>query len=83
MLEPIQITDTQRQALDQSAGGPIFVIDAASGEEMVILRAAAFESFSRDVSIAETYPAQDRALAAVWDDPELDVYNDDVSSSDA
>ena len=83
MLEPIQITDTQRQALDQAAGGPIFVIDAASGEEMVILRAAAFESMSRDINVAETYPAQDRSLAAVWDDPELDIYNDDLPSSGA
>ena len=83
MLEPIQITDLQRQALDQTAGGPIFVVDAVSGEEMVILRAAAFESLSRDISIVESYPAQERALAAVWDDPELDIYNDDMPSSNA
>ena len=26
--------------------------------------------------IRETYAAQDAALAKVWDDPDLDVYND-------
>jgi hypothetical protein len=29
-----------------------------------------------DFEIRETYPAQESALAKVWDDPELDIYND-------
>ena len=28
-----------------------------------------------DFDISDTYAAQDEALAAVWDDPELDAYD--------
>jgi hypothetical protein len=31
--------------------------------------------------IRETYPAQEAALAQVWDDPALDVYNDPAPAS--
>ena len=32
--------------------------------------------FGDDFDVSDTYAAQDEALAKIWDDPELDVYND-------
>ena len=81
MSQRIPISPEIRQALDESVGGPVFLVDAANGEEMVLLRADAYGALAREFEISDTYPAQDRALAGIWDDPSLDDYNDAASST--
>jgi hypothetical protein len=76
MEQPLTITDQQRQALNEAGGGPIFVLDDANREEVVILRMETFQSLSQGFDIRDTYFAQEAALAEVWSDPELDEYND-------
>jgi hypothetical protein len=76
MSQRITISEEQRKALEETAGGPVFILDESNGEEIVILRAATYRSLSQDFSISDTYEAQENALASIWNDPELDDYND-------
>lgn len=81
MAHRITISEEQRKALDETSGGPVFALDETSGEEIVIIHAAAFRSLSQGFSIADAYEAQENALATIWNEPELDDYNDSAPSS--
>jgi hypothetical protein len=63
------------EALNQAAGAPIFLLDPTTGQQAVVLKAEAYQALSDGFDIRETYPAQDAALAAVWDDPEMNDYD--------
>jgi hypothetical protein len=76
MSQRITISEDQRKALEETSGGPVFFMDETSGEEIVIIRAAAYRRLSKEFSISDTYEAQERALAPIWNEPELDDYND-------
>jgi hypothetical protein len=76
MSPRITISEEQRKALQETSGGPVFVLAESNGEEVVIIRAATYRSLSQGFSIADTYEAQENALASIWNEPELDDYND-------
>lgn len=76
MSPQIPLTPELSQALAQSAGGPLYFTDANNGQEFVVLPARDYENLAAEFDIAQTYPAQNEALGAIWNDPELDVYND-------
>jgi hypothetical protein len=81
MSQPLKITPEQQQALNQSAGAPVYLVDATSGGTVVMMRAELFRTISGEkFDIAETYPAQEQALADVWADPQLDQYTDQDDS---
>jgi hypothetical protein len=63
-------------ALNQAGGNPVFLLDPATGQQAVVLKAEVYSALEDQFNIRETYPAQDAALAAAWDDPELDEYNE-------
>ena len=76
-----KLTDEMREALHDKTRQPVQVEDEQTHALYVLLP---FEVYQRvrsvfrddEFDISETYAAQDEALAKVWDDPELDVYND-------
>ncbi|RIK86181.1 MAG: hypothetical protein DCC67_03140 [Planctomycetota bacterium] len=78
MPQSITLTPEIREALQQAGGGPLFLVDAASGEQVVVLRADAYAVQFRQFDISETYGAQNAALAGIWSDPALDEYNDEL-----
>lgn len=81
MSQPLKITPEQQQALNQSAGAPVYLVDATGVDAVVMMRAELFKTISGEqFDIAETYPAQEQALAEVWADPQLDEYTDQDGS---
>jgi len=79
MNEMPKLSDEQRQALTEHPAGPVFVVDADSQHEYVLIPAheyrhyrALFESDNFDIS--ETYAAQEQALKSVWDDPAMNEF---------
>jgi hypothetical protein len=76
MSPQIPLTPELTQAIAQSAGGPVYFTDAQNGQEFVVLPAEDYENLAAELTIEQTYPAQNDALSVIWNDPELDVYND-------
>lgn len=75
------LSKEQQQQLAEHGDKPIQVVDPASQKVYFIIAGELFDRlrplFDEDeFDIRETYPAQEAALAKVWNDPELDVYND-------
>ena len=72
-----RITSEQSQAIVQSNGQPVYLVDEAGRDaSLAIVRVDLLKMLVADVfSIAETYPAQEAALATVWNDPQLDEYS--------
>jgi len=75
------LTDEQRQALVNQAGKPLYIVDPNSHCEFVLIPADQYEQYQAlfetdDFDISESYAAQHGAASRVWDDPELDQYND-------
>ena len=76
------LSDEQRTALEQQAGAPLYVNDPLTQLQYVLIPAEVYQRVrglieADDFDVAETYVAQERALAeAGWDDPALDAYND-------
>lgn len=70
--------------MEEGSQRPLVVVDEKTHAEYVLLPAAAYERLrallgDEPFDIRDTYPAQDRALRAIWDDPALDVYNEPES----
>jgi hypothetical protein len=76
-----KLSDDLRQALEQE-GGPVHLVDAATNERYVIMRAEQYEKakalFEEEAfDPRELYPLVEESFRkAGWDDPEMDVYND-------
>jgi hypothetical protein len=75
------LIDEQRQAIDQQGGAPVYVVDTERHQQYVLISASAYQRLrglfeDEPFDIRETYAAQEAALKEVWDDPELDEYND-------
>ncbi len=71
-----KITAEQTQAIRESNGQPVYLIDD-SGQDasLAIVRVDLLKLLTDDeFNIAETYAAQEAALAMVWNDPQLDEY---------
>jgi hypothetical protein len=80
MSVPITKTDALFHALAGSPGEPIFLVDDGGSTTHVVISAEAYSRLKAlleeaPFDIRETYAAQTQALAKVWDDPELDLYN--------
>lgn len=78
----LQLTDEQRQAIEQHEGQPIDVLDPTTNTRYVLLRASDYERLSAllddtEFDIRESYQLQEQvARAEGWDDPLMDAYND-------
>ncbi|MEX2119515.1 MAG: hypothetical protein WD847_07960 [Pirellulales bacterium] len=77
----VQLSHEQQQELSQHGDKPLGVVDPATGKLYYIIAGELYDRLwtllgDDEFDIRETYAAQDAGLAKVWDDPELDVYND-------
>ena len=79
----IELSDELRLALREHPEEPVSLVDPATGENFVLVRAAVYERLKRlvyddsEFSVQESYPLLDEMAAkAGWDDPAMDVYND-------
>ena len=76
-----RLTPEQHADLEQHGRKPMQVIDPIDQKVYFIVPGDFFEKFGIPIDlesfdVRETYAAQDAALAKVWDDSALDVYND-------
>lgn len=75
-----KLTDEMREALRDESRRPVQVEDEQSHRLYVLLPLEVYlrvrPILRDDFDISDTYAAQDEALARVWDDPELNVYDD-------
>jgi hypothetical protein len=76
----LKLTDEMREALQDETRQPVQVEDEQSHRQYVLLPIEVYQRvrsiFRNDeFDISDTYAAQDEALAVVWGDPELDVYD--------
>jgi hypothetical protein len=74
-------TDKLRQVLETSLNLPIHLVDEHGRTTHVVISAEAYSRLralleDEPFDVRDTYAAQSQALAKVWDDPELDLYND-------
>ena len=81
-MEKAKITAEQSQAIQQSHGQPVLLVDDTGNDTHVaIVRVELLQTLAgNDFDIADTYPAQETALASVWGDPQLDEYTDQDGS---
>ena len=78
-----QLTSEQRQDLEQHGNHPVPVVDPVTNAVYFLVAGNLFERCKvlfddEPFDIRETYATQEAALAKVWDDPALDVYNEEV-----
>jgi D-alanine-D-alanine ligase-like ATP-grasp enzyme len=78
-----ELSDDLRQAIEESGGGPVYIVDAKTNASYVVIRAEQYQSLAALLADAEgfdpseLYPLIARSAAAAgWDDPEMDEYND-------
>ncbi len=77
-----KLSDEQRRAIEDHPDNPVVVIDDATKRRYVLLPEDIYVRLQAVVTsgvldIRDTYAAQEQAaLAAGWDDPALDAYND-------
>ena len=64
------LSEEQRRALREHPDEPLYVVDAATQSQYVLL------PIERRDDIADWLPLQDEALEAVWSNPAMDIYND-------
>lgn len=77
----VELSKEQLHELALSGDLPLRVVDPATQRVYVILPGDLYDRIrpilgDNSFDIRETYAAQQAALAKVWDDPELDIYND-------
>ncbi len=77
----LQLTDAERQALEEHGGSPISMIDAQTNTRYVLLRADLYEQlkavFEEEFDPRAVYPFVDRVMAADdAGDPTLAEYQD-------
>lgn len=74
-----KLTDEMREALRADPRQPVQVEDEQTHAQYVLLPLEVYKRVRSIVAdelvISHTYAAQDESLAKVWDDPELDVYD--------
>lgn len=82
-MERAKITAEQNKAVQNSKGRPVRLIDDAGNDTSVaIVRLELLQTLAgEDFDIADTYPAQETALASIWgNEPQLDEYTDQDGS---
>lgn len=80
-----KLTDEQRQAIALQGGKPVQVVDPTSSHVFYLISSEQFAALRSllkpdDFDVRATYPAQQQAVGAIWDDPALDIYNEPVDS---
>lgn len=76
-----KLSEDQRQALVEHGGKPIYVVDATTNTDYVLLRADQFDKVKAligneaEFDPRETYPAVDQVFREDWDDPAMDAYD--------
>jgi hypothetical protein len=76
------LTDDQRQAIEEHAGSPVYLIDTSTNISYVLLRADQFEKVralfeDEEYNPRETYPFVERVMQEDdANDPTLDHYQD-------
>lgn len=76
-----KLTDEMRDALRDQSGCAVQIEDEQTCLQYVLLPLEVYQRVESiagidEFDVSETYAAQDEALAAVWSDPSLDVYDD-------
>ena len=75
-----QLSEELQQELAREGDRPIRLVHPGTQKMYVLLAADLYERLKplleEGFDIADTYSAQDAALAKVWSDPELDAYAD-------
>jgi hypothetical protein len=82
-MERAKITAEQSQAVQKSNGQPVRLVDETGNDmQVAIVRLELLQSLTGDDGdVADTYPAQETALASVWANvPELDEYTEQDGS---
>jgi len=81
-MDQPKLTAEQNEAVVQSHGRPVYLVDESGKEASVALvRIELLQTLVGDAfDISDTYLAQEAALAGVWDDPKLDEYSDQDGS---
>ena len=80
-MTPILTTD-QRQAIQETGGKPVYLVDADTNISYVLLRAdeyAKIQEFIGDEAESgprAMYDAIDETFREGWDDPAMDAYDD-------
>lgn len=79
MTSKTKLTNEMREALRAHPRQPVQVEDEQTHAQYVLLPLEVYQRVrsivAEEFDIADTYAAQDESLAKVWDDPELDVYD--------
>ena len=75
-----KLTHEMREGLRDKTRQPVQVEDEQTHKQYVLLPLEVYRRVrsitgNEEFDISDTYTAQDGALAMVWDDPELDVYD--------
>lgn len=76
-----QLTDEQRQAIDEAGGrGPVSIVDHATSKRYVLLREDVYERLrallsEEDFDIRETYAAQKQTADQAWSHPDDAAYD--------
>jgi len=75
-----KLTDEMRDAIREAGNTPVEVQDGTTNAEYVLVSKDLFERVralvvDEEFNIEDTYAAQAEALRGIWDDPELDIYN--------
>ncbi len=75
-----RLSEELQQELASHGDGPIQLVHPGTHKVYVLVAADRFERLKSLLDdrfdVCDTYAAQDAALAAVWNDPELDAYAD-------
>lgn len=77
-----RLTDDQRHAIEEQGGTPVYVVDAASNANYVLLRAEQYEKIrplleDEGEHSRALYPYVEQSFRkAGWDDPAMDAYDD-------
>ena len=77
----VELTPDLSRELEGVDGRPLQVVDPVTQKVYVIVSGDLFDRLrplfdEGEFDIRETYGAQQAALTNVWEDPELDAYND-------
>lgn len=79
-----QLTSEQRRELEQHGNQPVPVVDPVTNAVYFLVPGELFERCkvlfdNEPFEINDTYAAQEQALAKVWEDPALDIYNEEIA----
>ncbi len=77
-----QLTDAQRQAIEEHGERLVYILDGVTSTSYVLMKADQFDRVKAllivdNLDPRETYAAVDQAFREGWDDPAMDVYEDD------